>query len=126
MTKRNEHIFQFSGKQISAAAEAEGAYHTARVAWWKDEQEKALAKAKTAGVEVREYDVTGGKRAEIVLDPSVSARLSECVNKIQSHQRSADQFQIEAAAYGTQPARVYDLHPDDVLYFRLAGGKRAD
>jgi hypothetical protein len=124
--KRSEHTFQFPGKRISAAAAAEHTYHTERGKWWEAEQGTAIAKAKTAGVEIREYDVTGGKRADVILDPSVAARLTECANKIQTHRRAADQFQIEAAAYGTQPERVYDLHPDDVFYFRLAGGARAD
>lgn len=124
--KRNEHLFQFDGKQISEAAMAEHDYHTQRFQWWTGEYALAVVKAKAAGVEIREHDVTGGKRAEVVLDPSVSARLSECTNKVASHRAAADRFQIEAAAYGTQPGRSYELQPDDVIYFRLAGSPRTD
>lgn len=124
--KRNGHEFQFNGKQIADAATVERDYHRERLAWWQAEQEKATALAKEKGVETREYDVTGGKRVDIILDPNVQTRLTECSNKIYAHRMAADRFQIEAAAYGTQTERVYQLDPDDVIYFRLAGGARAD
>ena len=124
--KRNEHLFQFNGKQIAEAARGEHEYHERRLDFWKGEQQKAIAIAKEAGVEVNEYDVTGGKRVDVVIDPSVGQRLNECANKIQKHNSAADKFQIEAAAYGTQPERAYELHPDDIVYFRLAGGSRED
>lgn len=122
--KRNEHTFQFTGQAIADAAKQEHDYHAKRVEWWKNEQEEAVKRAREAGVEVREVDVTGGKRVDVVLDPTVSIRLQECVNKITAHQRAADRFQIEDAAYRTQAVRTFDLHPDDVVYFRLAGGPR--
>lgn len=122
--KRNEHLFQFTGKQIADAAQAEHQYHCGRVDWWKKEQGNAIEKAKAAGVEVREHDITGGKAVSVVLDPSVQSRLLDCSNKINSHRSAADQFQIQAAAYATQADRTYELHPDDIVYFRLAGGPR--
>jgi len=123
--KRNGHTFQFSGTLIGSAATAEHKYHTERVTYWKAEQEKAITQARAAGIEIREQDVTGGKRVDVVIDPTVGIRLQECANKIASHQQAADRFQIEAAAYGTQPDRSYELEPDDIIYFRLAGGQRA-
>jgi hypothetical protein len=101
-------------------------YHRRRIEFWEAEQTKAVEKARSAGVEVREYDVTGGKRADVILDPSVSTRLTECANKLYHHRKAADDFQIQAATYGTQAERTYELHPDDVIYFRLAGGPRVE
>jgi hypothetical protein len=124
--KRSEHTFQFLGKQIGVAAQTEADYHRDRVEWWKSEQDKAIEKAKAAGVEIREMDVTGGKRVDVVLDPSVQSRLSECASKINSHRQAHDRFQIEAAAYASQPDRAYELHPDDIVYFRIVGGSRED
>jgi hypothetical protein len=122
--KRNEHLFQFTGKQISEAATAESTYHNERVTWWKAQQGAAIKKAKEAGVEVREYDYTGGKGVQVVLDPSLVSRLHDCATKITSHKKASDDFQIQAACYGSQLERSYELHPDDVIYFRLAGGTR--
>jgi hypothetical protein len=124
--RRNEHVFQFTGAQIAAAARAEHDYHRERVQWWKSEQERAIGAAKEKGVEVREYDVTGGKSLQIVLDPSLDMRLSVCANKINSHRAAADRFQIEADCYATQGSRTFELHPDDAVYFRLCGGPREE
>lgn len=104
-----------------------GEYYRLRANWWGEEKDKAVVRAKEAGIEVREYDVTGGKSVEVVIDATVTKRLSECATKIASHQAAADRFQIESSAYGSQPAgREYDLDPSDVVYFRLAGGARGD
>jgi hypothetical protein len=124
--KRNEHTFQFTGEQIGNAAKAEYDYHRERLVWWRKEQEAAIEKAKSAGVDVREYEHTGGKSVQMVFDPALTARIDECSRKINSHRAAADRFQIEGSAYSTQPGRTYELHPDDVVYFRLAGGARED
>lgn len=122
--KRNEHLFQFTGEAISKAAKEEYDYHKLRLDYWKIEQEKAIEAAKTAGFNVREYEVTGGKQVNVVVDPEVVARLNIVASKINSHRQAADRFQIESATYATQPTRTYELQPDDVMYFRLAGGPR--
>ena len=122
--KRNEHQFQFSGAAIAKAASAEYEYHRQRLSYWQGEQEVAAKRARAAGIEVREYDVTGGKQVNVVIDPEVMARLNTCASKMNAHRSAADRFQIEAACYATQGERMYELHPDDVVYFRLAGGPR--
>lgn len=124
--KRNEHTFQFTGQEISKAALAEKEYHDSRLAFWHEEYAKAVARAKEAGIEVKEYAVTGGMQATVNINPEVSNRLSQCYSKINEHRKAVDDFQIQAAAYGTQANRVYELHPDDVIYFRLAGGPRSE
>ncbi len=127
MSKREEHVFTFTAGEIAKAATAEAAYHTERVAWWGGEFETAMATAKEKGVEIRAYDVTGGKRAEIVIDPGLNRRIQEASSKRDEHHRQADRFTIEAAAYGSQPVgREYELDAADVVYFRLAGGPRVD
>lgn len=124
MSKRNEHLFQFSGKDISEAATSEAKYHSERATHWNEVYEQAAIEAKTAGVTIKEYDVTGGKRADVIIDTSVGNRLSESVNKRTRHQEQANSFKIESAAYGTQLGRMYELDSSDVIHFRLAGGAR--
>ncbi len=65
-----------------------------------------------------EYNLTGAKAVSVHVDAEISTRLSECSNKINSHRAAADRFQIEAHCYGTQPDRMYEMHPD------IAGGPR--
>ena len=119
---RDKHTFHFKGSQIASCAAKEADYHEERRTWWDGEYEKAVARAKDAGVQVNEYNVTGGKQAQVVIDPSATARIAESYQKRESHRQSADRFRIEAAAYATQSDRVYECDPSDVVYFRLAGG----
>lgn len=126
MSLRNKHTFQFSGSQLSKHASFEAEHHAKRAAWWNTEYEKALAHAKELGVQVREYDVTGGKRAEVCLDPSVSTRINEAAQKRMDHQKRAETLALEAEAYDTQKDRVFELDSDDVQHFRLVGGPREE
>ncbi len=126
MAKRNEHLFQFTGKQISDAAGREASYHADRVIFWKREHRLAIENAKEAGLEVSEYPVTGGVHAQMIINPTLQERITVCANKLHKHRKAADELQIEAACYGTQGDRTYELHPDDVIYFRLAGGPREE
>jgi hypothetical protein len=127
MSKRKEHVFRFTAKQIAEAATVESKYHSERAAWWNAEYEKAAAEAKAKGVEIRHYQVTGGVRPQVTIDASVSNRLEEAARKRTDHTRQADQFKVEAATYGSQPADLqYDLDGEDVMHFRLAGGEREE
>lgn len=128
---QDKHLFQFTGAKIAAAAEAEKEYHLARQVHWLAEQSKLIerAKALTATVSVREQPVTGYTLYQVVADitgvQDINQRLSLCGSKIADHRRVADEYALKAAAYATQPERAYELDPNDVQYFRLAGGSRA-
>ncbi len=124
--RRSEHMFQFTGLQIAEAAKREAEYHRARVTFWATEQRAAVERAKADGVHMTEYPITGGVRAEMTLNPTLQGRINECTNKIHQHSKRADELQIHAACYGTQASRCYELHPDDVVFWRLAGGPRED
>lgn len=123
---RDKHVFQFTGAKISQAAKEEVKYHLERLAFWIEEHRVAVEEAKAKGVELKEYPVTGGIHAEMVINPTLQARINECANKVRGHRLAAEKLSVEADAYGTQLDRVFDLHPDDVQYFRLAGGARVE
>lgn len=123
---RQTHRFRYLGQQIAEACVAEAEYHDDRIRWWEDERNVAIAACKSAGFTVKEYDITGGKRTEMVVDPTLQRRVDEAISKIAKHQAARDRFRIEAGAYGVQPSREYELDPDDVVYFRLAGGAREE
>lgn len=128
--KQTEHLFQFNGRQIADAANAESAYHEGRLAYWRSEQERIVTEARnlTAIVKVEEQAVTGGKRYQIIADitgaQTLNWKLGTAGGKIDLHRQKADEYHLKAAAYGTQPTRAYELDPADVAYFRLAGGTR--
>jgi hypothetical protein len=130
--KQTEHLFQFSGQDISMAAHSEANYHENRLAYWREEQQRMIDSAKnlTAVVEVSEYAITGGRRVQIVANitgvQKINDRLVECGNKIEIHRNSMDEYRLKARAYGTQVARTYELDPADVVYFRLASLPREE
>jgi hypothetical protein len=128
--KQNEHLFQFLGSAIAQAARELQSYHAARLGYWQKEQEGIVEAARnlTATVKVREQNVTGGKRYEIVADitgaQDLNWKLQTAGGKIDQHRTKVDEYGLKAAAYETQPARAYELDPSDVQYFRLSGGPR--
>lgn len=126
--KQNEHLFQFTGAQIAQAARVLQSYHAARLGHWQREQEEIVEAARnlTAMVKVREQNVTGGVRYEIIADitgaQELNWKLQTAGAKIDVHRTKIDEYGLKAAAYETQPIRAYELDPSDVQYFRLAGG----
>lgn len=127
MSKRKEHTFQFTAGAIAKGAAAEAKYHEERATWWSNEYEQIATEAKEKGVEIRHFEVTGGKRAQLSIDARLSNRLEEAGRKRSEHQAQAERYKVEAAAYGSQPESLsYGLDGDDVMYWRLAGGTRED
>lgn len=124
--KRNEHLFQFTGSEIATAALAECTYHRKREAYWRAEQDHLAEEAKQSGVKVEEVQITGGKQVRMFVDGTINMKLDLVGGKINAHQKAANDFEILAASYGTQAARTYELQPDDIIFFRLAGGPRED
>lgn len=129
-TARQEHRFQFSASVIAQAAEAEATYHEVRYNWWAEEYRAAVERVKaTASVEIRTYAVTGGERADVVVnygDPAAYKRMGEAFQKIQEHRQAAERYRSDARIYATQGDRTYELDTVDVYYFRLGGEARPE
>lgn len=127
MSLRKTHSFMFPCEQIAEAAKTEATYHDQRAAWWNGEYEKAVADAQKAGLRIEKFKVTGGERAQMVVDPTLQGRISECEQKRAGHQKLAETLTVEAASYATQPKGMpYALDNEDIQHFRLAGGPRED
>lgn len=125
---RDKHEFQFTADWIAKAAFGEAEYHRDRESYWKAEYASAVSRVKeTAGVEVRTFPVTGGERADVVVnygDPAAYKRMGEAFDKQQQHRVAAERYETEGRIYGTQGQRTYELSPDDVHYFRLGNEAR--
>lgn len=130
MTERSKHLFNFNADKIAAAAKAEGNYHEERLAYWKLELAKAIEQVKeTAKLIVKEHEVTGGSRLELIIDygdRTAYSRMQESHNKIERHRESAERFKSDSSVYGSQNKRNYDLDADDVHHFRLNGTLREE
>ncbi len=127
---RQAHLFQFEASKIAEAARAEADYHRGREAWWRSEYLTAAQRVKaTATIEVRTYRVTGGERADVVLnygDPAAYKRMGEAWQKVAEHCDAAGRYASDAQVYGTQAARSYELTLEDVHYFRFGGEARPE
>lgn len=127
---RSDHEFQFAAPAIARAAQAEAEYHEGRASYWEGEFDSSFKRVKeTAGVEVKEMNVTGGKRFDVTVDYGDMAayrRMNEASAKVQTHRDAAEKFRSDEKVYGSQNGRVYELSADDVHYFRLGGGEREE
>jgi hypothetical protein len=128
---RDKHVFRFTAGQIAAAAKAEAQYHRDRIAFYQGEYAGAVSRLKdTARVEFREFEVTGGKRTDLVVnygDPAAYNRMQEAYGKMTEHRRAAEMLESDAMLYATQPpVHMYDLDVSDVAYYRLGGQARPE
>jgi predicted ATPase len=119
--KRNEWLFRYTVADLLGASRERLAYHEQRRDWWNGEYKAAAAKAKDAGVEVREYQVTGGMNAQMVIDPGLQARINECSQKRETHRKRAEEFAQWVAVLESQaPSTPFDVTMDDALFFGVA------
>ena len=117
--KRSGWEFGYSGGVLAAAARNRAAYHREREQWWQTEQDKAEATLRANGLTVREAQVTGGTRADVVLDPHLQARYQECWNKRLEHRRTAEEYDGWDFVLSQNADARLTLNHDDVLYFRI-------
>lgn len=120
MSERDGWIFQFSVEEVRDAASRQANYHADRLAYWKEVQEKTKEQIEEEGVEVKPQEVTGGRRYDVIANPSLVKRLNEAEDKISLHQRSLRDFRQWTAVLDTRPAAdMVDLDMDDILFFQI-------
>jgi hypothetical protein len=125
--RRGDWLFVYEIRAVLDGAKAKLAYHERRGEFWRAEREKAVAAVKGAGFEVREYEVTGGKDVQVVVDQTLSARLGQCSAKIREHIGKIKEYRQWVAVLETQDLHEHiDLHMDDALYFGVAREKDAE
>ena len=119
--RRGNWLFQYEVGEVADAALAKLKYHKERLEFWRAEREKAVTAVKDAGHEVREYEVTGGKDVQVVVDQTLLARLGQCNQKIREHLTKVKEYRQWVATLETQRrSESIDLHMDDALFFGLA------
>lgn len=76
---------QYSASNLAVEVDRAREYHIDRQDWWENEAAVTRDKIGEDGLQVREQQITGGIRHDVVIDPTLSARLSECESKISGH-----------------------------------------
>ena len=120
MSLRDEWTFPYPADSVARAAQRKAEEHDERKDWWERERRDVLDELKRAGLEVTEYEVTGGQRHDVQFDPKLTKRLSEATSKIDRHRRDAERYWMFADVLGDQGDRSLDLHAEDVHYFGLS------
>jgi hypothetical protein len=120
MSLRNEWVFHYQAGDVAQAAAERRDYHEERTTWWERERTDVLAELKRAGLEITEFEVTGGQRHDVQFDPKLTKRLSEASSKIQTHRREAERYAMFETVLMAHDQQTLELHPDDVDYFGLA------
>ena len=119
MSLRDKLQFDYSGLTLAAACEKKRDYHALRQATWDVELVTAKEAFKGAGVEFREYQITGGTRMDAVIDPAKQARLNECQGKVEEHRKKREEYDRWARGFRANSDAHFALDPDDIAYFGL-------
>lgn len=115
--------FRYKPAVVLAAAKKKAAYHASRRRWWESTCAKAERRLKKKGVDYREREVTLETRIEIVGDPELAHRVTECRRKVREHLGQERQYATWARALSgrarNQPKEDLDLGIEDIEFFGL-------
>jgi len=114
---RHQWTIPFHASQVARLAEARLAYHRVRLDAWEAEHKQAQSELQAKGVEVRSYDVTGGQRQDVTIDPVLAKRLGECQAAIKKHQTAIDELERWHRVLRDRDSITLDLTQDDLEFF---------
>lgn len=120
---RVDWTFRYKPAEVLEAAKKCAKHHLERLQWWKKELEKTEKELRKKGFEYREREETLGTHVQIVGDPELSKRASQCREKIFSHQEAQRVYETWARALlrrkSRQPKDELELKLSDIVYFEL-------
>ena len=119
MSLRREWKFQYPCSQLQEVAHEKKENHAERLKWWETQQEGVMKEVRAKGLEVREQQVSGGKRGEIVIDATYQRRLNECYSKIAEHRDLTIEYKTWERVFELNPTAKVDLDAEDIQYFGL-------
>jgi hypothetical protein len=117
--------FEYTASRLAEAATAQREYRKSRVAVWEGKKEEVMRKIKDSGLTVHEgvaaqlsgysNSVRGG--AAVMVDPTLQTDLSECVSKIQEHQKAATEYDGWIQMLSANPEARLKLKYHDWMFF---------
>ena len=116
-----EFIYQVS--EVAEAATRIAQYHAERTAWWETEGNTAEDYLNNKGFEYRERRHSLGEDVEIIGDPELAKRVSECKQKVREHKEQEKLYNTWVRALETVAERgkshELKLTIDDIVFFGL-------
>ncbi len=120
MSLRNDWSFDYSSEDLMKAVREKIEHHQTRLEWWEKDREGVKQAIRELGIDLREFPVTGGNRAELVVDPVQLNRLQEILSKIRGHERSLKEYRRYERALAQKQSQVsFALDIEDVQFFGL-------
>jgi hypothetical protein len=117
--KRERWIVKVSAERLLACCEERIAYHNGRVAFWESQHADAEDKLRSGGIQLRHFDVSGGKRTEAQLDAGLAKRVGECEARMKENRQAVNRFVAFRALFLLTKGQEHELSVDDVLYFNI-------
>lgn len=125
---KHEWEFAYTAAVLATAAEAQKAFRESRVTAWEEKKAEVMEKVKTSGLTVHEGPAAGmqsytsnayagAQGAHVLVDNTLQADLSECVNKIKAHREAVRQYDGWVQVLKANPESRVKLHQDDWLFF---------
>lgn len=124
MSLRHEWTFETLATTVLAAARARVAYHTAKVATWKDREAVALSEYQ-ASVGISESYSYGSQTRTVATptsDPKKAQALSEAQGRVRHHEEQVKTYTDweQALARGIASGQnTLSLHYDDLVFFGM-------
>jgi hypothetical protein len=122
--------FPFGITDVRDAANVKASYHREREEYWALDVTEAEKELREKGVDLREFEATGGKQFQAVIDPARAQRLSEAKAKRDSHKAKAEQYEGFVAGLaklqgeaGVANNGTLELTIDDIAHFGLDAAK---
>jgi hypothetical protein len=121
--RRQVWVFRYSPAEVLAAAKDRVKHHAERGVFWTTEYAKAEKQLKAKGFEYRERQSSYENQVQIVGDPELAQRVTDCRRKITEHREMQELYEIWVRALETkterQPGEELELAINDVVFFGL-------
>jgi hypothetical protein len=131
MGLRSEWEFEYTASNLAEAAAAQRDYRASRVRAWEEKKAEVMSKIKESGISVTEAiadqlyansnkfsnATIAGRGAQITIDTTLQADLSECVGKIREHSALRAQYAAWVQVLEANPESRLKLHHDDWIFF---------
>jgi hypothetical protein len=117
MSLRTEWNHQVPANDLITTCNQRSLYHSGRKQVWMDQKAEAEKALRETGIDIREYEQTGGQGAQAVLDPTLARRFAECQSKIKQHHAAANEYARWASFLAAHEGTV-QLDAADHAYFQ--------
>jgi hypothetical protein len=121
--RRESWVFRYKPSEVLEAARSRVKHHVARGKFWMEEHQKAEEKLKKKGFEYRERPTSYEPQVQIVGDPELAQRVTECRRKISEHRQKQELYETWVRALKAkvdrQPGEELELTINDIVFFGL-------